>query len=89
MPVISLTERIIGMEFFTDGFWGILTICFALIIPGSNTGSSDGANIQERIVPPIRNKMTNTINTSIIKANVATTLFEFKNSSYSIIYTIN
>jgi hypothetical protein len=40
----------------------------------------DGANNHERTDIPERKKMTKNIRTSIIKANFATILFEFKNS---------
>jgi hypothetical protein len=51
-----------------------------LAIPSKRIGLGVGLNNQERKEIPERKKITKKIRTSIIKANFATILFEFKNS---------
>jgi hypothetical protein len=80
MPRDLLMERRTGLAFFLLGSCKNISLCRALIIPSINFMLPDGDNNQPIIFIPVRNKKINIINANIRKANLATRLFDSKNS---------
>jgi hypothetical protein len=68
------------VELFANEFWGTEMDSFPLIRPFTKYGDSDGCKKNANAIIPIRNKNMNPISTKMIKANLATIVFDSRNS---------